>query len=350
DSVTSKAYEAEIVAGLATISTRELEQRVAGVTGIMPGYPRDDSVRFSYMGEIDALLKLRTAQAVYRVLAFPIPRPKALLGDQNFKLLAAAIAEIMAAHPPGTFHTLGIAAAGAQSGVMQRIKVSLAERAGLIPADDRGDLLIRIRPDTDRTGWECLLRISPRPLATRPWRVRDLEGALNATVARAMNMMTDASADDVYVNLGCGSGSLLIERLYRPRARIMLGVDHDQIALSACAANLQAAGSSRPRIDLVRGDVTRLSLPANFATVLTADLPFGQRVSSHPENERMYPLLLDEATRISVPGARFVLITHEIRLMERLLASRRDWRLDIELRITLRGLHPRIYRLVRADG
>ncbi len=347
DTVHSPIYEAEVVAGLAAISAGELEQRVAGVMEIVPGYPRDDSVRFSYTGEIGTLMKLRTVQAIYRVLAFPIPRPKALLGDQNFKLLATAIDAILAAHPPGAFRTLGIAAAGAQSGVMQRIKQALAERAGLIPADDRGDLLIRIRPDAEHTGWECLLRISPRPLATRPWRVRDLEGALNATVARAMNLMTDPNADDVYVNLGCGSGSLMIERLGRPRARLILGVDHDEIALSACAVNLRAAGSSKQPIAVVRSDITQLALPANYANVLTADLPFGQRVGSHPENERLYPLLLDEAARISVAGARFVLITHEIRLMERLLAGRRDWRQDAEQRITLRGLHPRIYRVIR---
>ena len=34
-------------------------------------------------------------------------------------------------------------------------------------------------------GWETLVRTTPRPLATRYWRVCNYEAALNATVAHA---------------------------------------------------------------------------------------------------------------------------------------------------------------------
>ncbi|MCC6613537.1 MAG: methyltransferase domain-containing protein [Anaerolineae bacterium] len=344
--VVGNLYELEVVEGLARIAADELTEGVTGVKDVAPGYPRADGVRFTYSGSLSPLLRLRMTQAVYRVLTFAVPRPKALLGDQNFKTLTATVKAIVDAHPAGTFHSLGIAAAGAQSSVMQRIKQSLADQVKLTPADDRGDLLVRIRPTPDHKGWECLIRISPRPLATRPWRVRDFEGALNATVARAMNWMTNPGSDDIYVNLGCGSGSLMIERLDGMGAQRTIGVDIDAIALRVCAANAEAA-RRRSRIDLVRGDVTQLPLPDACANVLTADLPFGQRVSSHAENERMYPLLFDEAARIAAPGARFVLITHEIRLMERVLAASIGWRLEDQLRINLRGLHPCIYRLVR---
>ena len=42
----------------------------------------------------DALLALRLASAVYRRLHFDVPRPKALLGDQHFRRLLAAVREV----------------------------------------------------------------------------------------------------------------------------------------------------------------------------------------------------------------------------------------------------------------
>ena len=35
-----------------------------------------------------------------------------------------------------------------------------------------GQLLIRLRPETDGPGWEVLARTTPRPLSARPWRLR----------------------------------------------------------------------------------------------------------------------------------------------------------------------------------
>jgi hypothetical protein len=61
----------------------------------------------------------------------------------------------------------------------------------------------------------------------------------------------------------------------------------------------------------------------------------------------MYPAILNEASRVTASGARCVLLTHELRLMERLLASHPAWVLTQNIPITLRGLHPHLYVLER---
>ena len=73
--------------------------------------------------------------------------------------------------------------------------------------------MLRVRKaDIRRDGWEVLIRLTPRPLSAREWRVCNMEGALNATIAAAMIEMTDPSARRPRVfNLMCGSGTLLIE-------------------------------------------------------------------------------------------------------------------------------------------
>ncbi|PZS02444.1 MAG: hypothetical protein DLM69_04080, partial [Candidatus Chloroheliales bacterium] len=200
----------------------------------------------------------------------------------------------MKLHPAGTFATLRLSAAGEESAVMSRLRDELAARFDLRPASDEGDLLLRLRPaaplptsprprrgegdniappnpllqgksaphpssqateqgkqrfastnsnlkpQTSALGWEVLTRISPRPLVTRAWRVSNMPGALNATVAYAMVKLTKPRPDDVFLNLACGSGSLLIERLATVRARLAIGCDIDRAALNHAAANLAA--------------------------------------------------------------------------------------------------------------
>jgi 23S rRNA G2445 N2-methylase RlmL len=172
------------------------------------------------------------------------------------------------------------------------------------------------------------------------------EGALNATVAYAMAVLSDPTDQDSVINLGSGSGSLLIERGAWGRAGLLLGVDDDS-AMIACAGQNIAASTAKAGIQLLQGDVRRLPCASSSADVILADLPFGQLVGSHKDNMTLYPDVLREAARVAKPGARAVFITHEIRLMDNLLRHSEAWRTRQVIRITLRGLHPRIYVLSR---
>ena len=89
-----------------------------------------------------------------------------------------------------------------------------------------------------------------------------------------------------------------------------------------------------------------LPLANRTVTAITADLPFGHLVGTHAENVRLYPLILREAARVARPRAFFGIITHEVRLMEQLLAAEDcAWSAEKVLKVELGGLHPRIYVL-----
>ncbi|MCU0497224.1 MAG: methyltransferase domain-containing protein [Anaerolineae bacterium] len=332
--------EAEIAPGLEPIVSSELADESIAITHTEKGL-----IQFTYTGELADLRQLKTVNALYLRYQFPIPRPKALLGHQHFQILLNAITRLQQAYPPETFRTLGIDAAGSDSSVMQRLKTELATAAHLYPDTEKGDLLLRIRRTRDQAeGWDVLIRISPRPLATRAWRVQDYEGALNAAVAHAMIRLTRPSREDRYLNLACGSGTLLIERLTAGRAQQVIGIDHDPFALSLAQRNSTA---SKVKPQLLQGDVRALPLSDASIDKLTADLPFGQLVGTHEANRTLYPDLLQEAARVARIGAPFVLITHEIRLLENLLRQQSAWHLEDLVKITLNGLHPRIYLLRR---
>jgi tRNA (guanine6-N2)-methyltransferase len=81
--------------------------------------------------------------------------------------------------------------------------------------------------------------------------------------------------------------------------------------------------------------------------VITADLPFGQLVGSHDDNLMLYPGLLKEAARLLKQGGRMVLVSHEVRLLDTLLEDSEHWKIEQNLRVTVGGLHPRIWVLSR---
>jgi len=341
---------AEFVEGLEQIVFAELCNTFGDLVApdsIQEDVAQTDTIQFAYSGTLRALLKLRTAKAVYIVHDFPISRPRALLGHENLHKVLNQIEIALDLFPEGTFRTLSIGAAGSDSRVMRRLKDELAYHTGLAVADDTGDLFLRIRPSpTIAEHWQVLTRLSPRPLTTRAWRACNYQGALNATVAHAMALLTQPDPADTFLNIACGSGTLLIERRACGLARQFLGFDIDRNALNCARTNIRASGSNE-EINVSFGNARSLPLSDRSINKFCADLPFGQLVGSHEENEVLYPAVLREAARIAKDGAAFALITHEIRLMERLLVHSQQWITENVLRITLRGLHPGIYLLRR---
>jgi tRNA (guanine6-N2)-methyltransferase len=339
--------EADVAEGLEKIARREIRtlfgERVEWIE--VPTKP--GVLRFTYVGNLYQLLKLQTVQAVYLVKGYPIPRPKALLGDQHFKALLAQIAAVRELSPQDAYRTFYISAAGSESSVMKRLRDELATKIGLQAGNDEGDLLIRLRhPPNDDSTWETLIRLSPRPLATRPWRVCNREGALNATVAHVMAFLTQPKPDDVFLNIACGSGTLLIERLAQETAQSATGYDLDESALECARRNVEAAGLA-DKINLRLGDARSLPLADKSVDAICGDLPFGHLVGSHESNLELYPEILSEAARVAKVGARCVLISHEIRLIEALLDESTIWDMEQNIRVALGGLYPHIYVLKR---
>lgn len=364
--------EADVAEGLEPIAVEELRGRFGQSvtlyrnTSVQPG-----KVRFGYTGDLRHLLKLQTVLTVHLAQYYPIPRPRALLGDQHFRTLLAQINTVRDLMPPDSYRLLYLSAAGSDSSVMNRIKEEVAAHCGLMVASDEGDLLIRIRrPAQKKEGWEVLVRLSPRPLSTRPWRVCNMEGALNATVAHTMVRLTRPTQSDIFLNLACGSGTLLIERLACGPAGRMIGCDISHKALACAYANIKKSGNQvfmqeeplsianpppllpkkgdkKPVVDLYRWDARILPIPDQNVDVLCADLPFGHLVGSHAQNVELYPAIMQEAARVAKRGGLFALITHEVRLMESLLEQSRVWQVKQVQMVTLGGLHPRIFVLRR---
>jgi len=220
--------EVEVPYGLEAIACDEIERRLGARVDTPYAVLQsamDGRIRFLYTGDLMALLTLGTVQTASIVLQFAGPRPRALLGDAAIRAMLQLIGAIRGLWPRAAFATLRLGTAGAESAVMTRLRRTLAAASGLTETTGSGDLEIRVRRSTaEISGWDVLIRVSPRPLATRAWRVCNMPGALNAATARAMVLVTQPRPNDVFLNLGCGSGTLLIERLQCAPAGLLAAI------------------------------------------------------------------------------------------------------------------------------
>jgi tRNA (guanine6-N2)-methyltransferase len=346
--------ELETLVGLETFAVDEVSQRLSATLRPLRGggAARPGRLAFALRTRTPALRSLhalRSVVATHVVESFDVPRPRALLGQAHFSRIVDLVASIVSAHPRGTFETLRVSAAGAESSVLTRFKNELSEAFGLSVTNVGGDLLVALRHGV---GWEVLVRTSPRPLSAREWRVCDFPGALNATAAHAMARLSRPVADETFVNVACGSGTLLVERLALgapPRAA--LGYDVDEPTLDCARANLDASGYAR-HVSVERRDARTLPQADGSVRSVVADLPYAMLVGSAEANVELYPALLREAARVLEPGGRLVLVTTQTRLLERVAAALGDvLRVERVVRFSVprerAAINPRVWVLER---
>jgi len=335
----------EVLEGVAPFTAAEVRELMPGAT-IVRTAPTE--LELSVDDDDMALaLRFRTAVAAYRSLVFDVARPRALRTPESLKVIAAATVDLQQRARPRRFRSFRLSAAGRDSEDLVMWCSAFASASGLAHDDTDGELLVRIRRPSAGSGWEVLLRLTPRPLATREWRVVDRPGALNATVAAALVRTTHPAPEDVFVDVTCGTGTIVLERLAVGMPAALTGVDIDAEALDAARAN-QRASRLRGRISWVHADAISADLEGLKPTRLVANLPWGTLVGSHEGNESLYPAILDAAARIAAPDATFCVLTHDLRRFERALDSSGAWTVDAEWRFFQKGHRPRLQRLVLA--
>lgn len=325
-------YELEVLEGLERFAQDELDE----LRGVRPlGGPR-----FAFGGTTRALKRLRSAVAVYALEHFDVPRPKALLGHQHLTQLARFVSGVAA---QDDFKSFRVSAAGRESGVFARLTEELARLLGLPHNPKEGELLLRFVPSGE--GWDVLARITPRPLSARSWRVCNMAGGLNATLAHAMLRLGGVRETDRVFNPMCGSGTLLIERAALGPSAQLVGADLSDSALACARQNV--AASKFTDIEVGQLDVVAGELPARAFDLIVADLPWGDAVGSHEGNAALYPAFLRSMAHVGSRKARLVVLTHEVKLFERVLGEQDRWHAREVVRAYHGGHHPRAYLLTK---
>lgn len=333
-------FELEVLSGLLDRARDELAR--LGYPGSRP--LSRETASFRAEGPLrrisSRLARARLAVAFHLVLTFDVPRPRALLGDEHSRRLLDAIDAVRASGGHSGFR---FSAAGTDSTVFRRLADLIERHTGLGESPD-GELLIRVR--RQRSGaWQVLLRLFPRPLSARSWRHCNAEGGLNATIAAAMNDMLlqePPPADPVYLNAMCGTGTLLAEWCSRVPHGQAAGFDLNGSILACAADNLRHCRSAP---ELFTADATAVPRPDSSCHFITCDPPWGDDIGTHETNAQLYPAFLREARRLLLPGGLLVMVSHELKLLQRVLQDGTGFTVREELRVWHGGHHPGIWLL-----
>lgn len=367
-SVRTTRVEITFLGGLGDVLADEVREVLEVEPRPAPG--RDDALVVDLPGDrLGRVRRLRTAVAAFVVLHHDVPRPRALLSGEHLRRIVDAAYASLRVAGSSTFR---FEAAGADSAVFARLADELARATGLKHDPGEGELVVKVRRghrrDSARAndrgsdrgndrggdpGWDVLVRIGPRPLSARTWRVADFPGAANATIAAAMVRLAGVQPDDRVLNLMCGSGTLLVERLLAGPAAAAVGIDVADDALAAARENLGAAGLTR-RVALAQADALAPSswpadlLPGSSADVILADPPWGTLHGRHADAPAVHAGLLRAAHAVAAPGARLVVLTHEVKVMAAAVRDAADlWHAQPPVRVFAKGHHPRIHVLTR---
>lgn len=341
------AVALELLEGLAPFVDSELNRTV-------PDAVRAAADPTEIRVEVDdpaRLLELRTVVAAYLSVELDVRRPRAILSPDVLRTCLDGIDAARRIAKPRRFGSFRLSAAGSASQELLRLRGEIEHHTGLADDPDEGELLLRLRrspaPSASR-GWNLLIRLTPRPLSARPWRVARYPGAVNATIAAAMVDLTDPRPDDDFVDMMCGSGTLVIERLACGAPRRIVACDIAPEALQAARDN-QRASKLHGAIDFVQADARGLYEHVRGFNKLVVNLPWGELVGDHAANEELYPAVLRAARLLATERAVLAVLTHDIRRFERCLDEARGWVVDDSWRVFQKGHRPKLYRLSRSD-
>jgi len=342
----SQLVELEFLAGLKDSVKDELKKTHI-FKDISNVKETENSLSFSYSGNLTKLKRLRTVVAVYAVKHFAVPRPKALLGHEHWTQLLAFLKEIKQLD---SFQSFRFSAAGKDSVVFQRLRDDLKKALNL-KHDDDGDFLLRFRAanaglqisGSQVSGWQVLARISRRPLSARAWRQCNLAGGLNATVAATMVALANIKTNEQVYCPMCGSGTLAIETaLAHTLEKSVLASDISEEALACARENVAAIANQKTTLTLSCEDVTKTNCDDNSVDVVLVNMPWGDAVGSISDNSELYPAFFQEMQRILTPKGRILLLTHDIKRFEGFI-QKTSWHCEQKLQVYHGGHYPKLY-------
>ncbi len=294
-------------------------------TRVLPG--KNGMVLFSYRGDPADLFELRTIEDLFAVVASMGEMAPTFAGLKQFEeqvrrasTIEPALQLARQAKPGRGGHgrlRFRVVARQAGQTSFRRVDAQIGvEKAITSRSDhrwrreDEGALefwLTLWQPRNRPTGDALLaLRLSDERMRHREYKIEHLPASLRPSAAAAMVWLTDPRDDDVFLDPMCGAGTLLIERAFAGRYRLLLGGDANRQALAVAQANI---GPRYKPIELREWDARQLPLDANSVTAVAVNLPFGRQIGSTEENKTLYPAVLRELARVCRPATRLALLT-----------------------------------------
>ena len=145
----------------------------------------------------------------------------------------------------------------------------------------------------------------------------------------------------------CGSATLLIECFQRNPHCHLIGIDRSSAAIHAARVNSSAANA---QIRLIQKDIRAFRPDRKKVDLILSNLPFGNRVGTHQENESLYSDFARKIPDLIEDQGTVLLYTTDAELLHRCLASVQKLKIVDMIRTSAGGLLPWVFLIRKCNS
>jgi len=299
-----------------------------------------DFIYLNFKKDFEELSSLKSVRLVSIIIIGSLYNPTYL--SKHKSVLKEIIDEIIN-RKIEKFSTFKISCAGSNSSEIKSISKYIEEEFKLNESIE-ADLKINIAKIDDL--WEVSIQTTRRPLSFRNYKISNMSGAMDPTIAYALNEYCNIKEKKTYLNAFSGSATLLIEAALRNESLdILVGFDNNKSHLSLAYQNIKKSGLLR-KVKLFEKDIYDQPKMGNF-DIIVADLPFGMAISKNEDLEKMYTAFVDFAERSLEKKGVLGVYTNEHELFKQIL-NLSKWKIikEVELKLDTNinsYLYPKIF-------
>lgn len=300
------------ITGLKTVVLKELEQFNIQILDEV-----EDSIYASFSDSVISDIKqLKSIARAYIVIQGEKYHPTFI---SNHKSILGNMIDIIIKNNKKIFKTFKINCAGSNSPEVISISKYIQETYNL---EEREEADLKIHIIKPENIWEIGIQITPRPLSVRDYKIVNMSGAMDPTIAYAVNSFCNLEKSTTYLNIFSGSATLLIEAGKSfPNLERLVGFDKEKKHLSLSVQNIKKANLIK-KIQIKEADIFNKPDFGKFNAIVS-DLPFGMTISKNEDLEKLYKTFVDYCEEKLESGGRLVIYTSKYELMESILLKSR---------------------------
>lgn len=273
-----------------------------------------DFIYLDFIQDFTQFACLKSVSRAYIITRDPRYNPRYIL---NHKSILGDLVAMVVEGRRDKFKSFKISCAGSDSTNVRGIAEYIHKTYKLVEKED-ADLKIHIIK-TDNI-WEIGVQITPKPLSFRGYKTRNMRGAMDSTIAYAMNSLCGIENANSYLNVFSGSATLLIEAAQcYPNLERLIGFDNNKKTISLAIQNIKKAGLIK-RIQLKEKDILDKPDLGSF-DVITSDLPFGMVISKDEDLKKLYQCFIEYCQENLNRGGRLAVFTSEHEILKGIILA-----------------------------
>jgi 23S rRNA G2445 N2-methylase RlmL len=214
------------------------------------------------------------------------------------------------------------------SGTEQFVVAELAEKYPTIQPNQVSPTEILIQSNLEIDDFRNLysvLRISgnnlTRNLFRREWQIEHVPAGVNPALAYILCMAAGLKEEDQMLDPFCGGGTIPITASKYFNVRKAFACDLSGKAIEITKRNFQSAEIVKEKYFTLRSNVSMLKFPKEYFDKIITNLPFGVRVGTHENNEKIYKIFAKKCASLIKPDGKVVILTQEKQLIFNMMSQ-----------------------------